>query len=53
MILPNCGINPISGKTLEEEIEIARGIGGRLPYLSYLSLIRRGRKIRSRHLWSE
>ncbi len=42
MTLPNYGVNHISGKTLAEEIEIARGIGGRLPYLSYLSPIRRG-----------
>lgn len=42
MTLPNYGVNHISGKTLEEEIEIARGIGGRLPYRAYVSLIRRG-----------
>lgn len=35
-------VNPISGRTLEEEIAIARVIGGRLLYRVYLSLIRRG-----------
>lgn len=42
MILPDYGRNPISGKTRAEEIEIARAIGGRLPFDTYLSLIRRG-----------
>ena len=35
-------INPISGCTLAEEIEIQKRIGGRLPYEAQLSLIRRG-----------
>ena len=35
-------VNPISGCTLKEEIEIQRVIGGRLPYEAQLSLIRRG-----------
>ena len=35
-------VNPISGYTLKEEIEIQRVIGGRLPYEAQLSLIRRG-----------
>ena len=35
-------INPISGCTLKEEIEIQQFIGGRLPYEAQLSLIRRG-----------
>lgn len=35
-------INPISGRTLNEEIAIARSIGGRLPFSVYLDLIRRG-----------
>ena len=34
-------VNPISGCTLKEELEIARIIGGRPPYESQLSLIRR------------
>lgn len=34
--------NPISGCTLEEEILIGRAIGGRLPWVTYISLIRRG-----------
>lgn len=38
----DCGRNPISGRTLSEEIEIARAIGGRLPYCAYISLLRRG-----------
>ena len=42
MILPDYGVNPISGKRLEEEIEIARAIGGRLPYRAYVNLIKRG-----------
>lgn len=42
MILPDYGVNPISGKPLAEEFEIARGIGGRLPYRAYASLIKRG-----------
>lgn len=35
-------INPLSSKTLAEEIAIARFIGGRLPYDVYIDLIRRG-----------
>lgn len=35
-------INPISGRTLEEEILIGLGIGGRLPFDFYVALIRRG-----------
>lgn len=31
MILRDYGRNPISGRMLAEEIEIARAIGGRLP----------------------
>lgn len=42
MILPDYGRNPISGRTLAEELEIARAIGGRLPYFAFVSLIRRG-----------
>ena len=42
MILPDYGRNPISGRTLAEEIEVARAIGGRLPYQSFVSLIQRG-----------
>lgn len=42
MILPDYGRNPISGRTFAEELEIARGIGGRLPYRAYVSLIKRG-----------
>ena len=34
-------VNPISGCTLAQEIEIQKVIGGRLPYESQLSLIRR------------
>ena len=34
-------VNPISGRTLAQEIEIQKFIGGRLPYESQLSLIRR------------
>lgn len=35
-------INPISGRTLEEEIAIGLGIGGRLPFNAYVALMRRG-----------
>ena len=35
-------VNPISGRTLHAEIAIARYIGGRLPYHTWQSLIRRG-----------
>ena len=35
-------INPISGRTIAEELTIARAIGGRLPFDVYLNLIRRG-----------
>ena len=34
-------VNPISGCTLAQEIEIQKAIGGRLPYEARLSLIRR------------
>lgn len=55
MILPDYGRNPISGRTLEEELEIARAIGGRLPYCAFVSLIRRGimkpprRRVKAKH----
>lgn len=42
MILPDYGRNPISGRTLEEELEIARAIGGRLPYFAFVSMVKRG-----------
>ena len=42
MILPDYGRNPISGRTLAEEIEIARGIGGKLPYCAFCKMIQRG-----------
>lgn len=35
-------INPISGRTLEEEILIGLGIGGRLPFNAYVAFMRRG-----------
>lgn len=35
-------VNPISGCTLKEELEIQRVIGGRIPYEAQLSMIRRG-----------
>lgn len=35
-------VNPISGHTLKEELEIQRVIGGRIPYEAQLSMIRRG-----------
>ena len=35
-------VNPISGCTLKEELENQQAWGGRLPYETILSLIRRG-----------
>lgn len=42
MKVPKPEINPISGRTRDEEIKIALGIGGRLPFDAWLSLKRRG-----------
>lgn len=42
MKAPKPEINPISGRTRDEEIKIALGIGGRLPFDAWLSLKRRG-----------
>ena len=40
--LPPDIVNPISGCTRDEEISIGLAIGGRLPFDTYESLIRRG-----------
>ena len=40
--LPPETINPISGYTRAEEIAIAAGIGGRLPFDTYEDMVRRG-----------
>lgn len=41
MLVETAMINPISDRTLEEEIAIALGIGGRLPFDAYVALMRR------------
>lgn len=42
MLVETAMINPISGRTLEEEILIGLGIGGKIPFDAYVALLRRG-----------
>lgn len=42
-------INPLSGRTLNEEIIIARAIGGRLPFEAYQASLRHGKLKKRRH----